>query len=246
MAEDKQNLGPLLSSLGARRVGVEHWTEKDFEMERIGRAQDAETYQKRCEQIEAAGWKPHRGPFYYARREYHRGYLVPGTNKRVPVGVAFAMFLEQNTGVELEPYKPHPHGWKRPPSTQGLFHIEDFEVKPMKAPPGLLFTMETRYGTPEMQAERKAWEEQMKAAFDGLPGVRSYGDSYRAGGEKAIFVVLEADEHRDNIPEIVGGRRVYVRVKPEAEERAEKEARQKAADEKYREEAKWIAKARNI
>ena len=186
MAEDKQNLGPLLSSLGARRVGVDHWTEHDFEMERIGRAQNAETYQKRCEQIEAAGWKPHRGPFYYARREYHRGYLVPGTNKRVPVGVAFAMYLEENLGVELEPYKPHPQGWKPPRSNAGLIHQEIVSVEPLKMPVGSIFTMETRYGTPEMQAEKKAWETQMKAALEGLPGVRSYGDSWRAGAVSSV------------------------------------------------------------
>lgn len=248
MAEDKQNLGPLLSSLGARRVGVDHWTEHDFEMERIGRAQDAKTYAERLAVLEAAGWVPFRGPFYYAQREYHVGHHPPGTTKRVPTKVAFAMFLEANPGVKLPAYKPHPHGWKPPPSTQGLFHVEHLELKPMELPEGFgsIFTMETEYGTPEEIAERKAWREQLRASFEGLPGVRSYGDSWRAGGEKAIFVVLEADEFRDNLPEIVGDRKVYIEVKPEAKERAEKEARQKAADEKYREETKWIAKARNI
>jgi hypothetical protein len=36
MSDDKQNLGPMLVSMGARRIGVDHWTEHDFEMERIG------------------------------------------------------------------------------------------------------------------------------------------------------------------------------------------------------------------
>ena len=154
MADD-QNLDPFLKSLGARRLWVDHYTEHDFEMERLGWAQNAEIYAKRLETLEAAGWEPFRGPFYYARREFHGGHHPPGTEKRVPTGVAFAMFREANPGVELEPWRPHPRGWTPPTTTQGMFHCEQISVEPMKMPAGKIFTMKCEYGTPEEQRERE-------------------------------------------------------------------------------------------
>lgn len=230
-----------------RRLGVDHYTEHDFEMERIGDEQSAGTYAERLEVLEAAGWVPFRGRFRYARRQYHAGHLIPGTKKRVPTGVAFAMFKEGSPDIELPAYKPHPHGWTRPTTTQGLFHNELVSVKPMKVPAGNFLTMSYEYGTPEEAKARRERQARMDATFKELPGVRSYGDGSRSPGpEKYIHVTLEAEEHRAAIPETWEGLPVDVRVKAEAEERAEEDARRKSANERYQEEAAWVAKANRL
>jgi len=249
MTEDKQNVGPLMAALGARRVGVDHWTEHDFEMERVGRAQSAKTYAERLEILEAAGWEPSRGPFYYARKEYHGGHLVPGTKKKVPTGVAFAMFLEANPEIVLPAYRPHPQGWKspKPPKGAGLFHVERLTVEPMKMPAGNLFTMSNEYGTPEEIEARRGKQTRLDATFKDLPGVRRYGTGTRyPGAQEYVHVLLEAEEHRAGLPETWEGLPVEVRVKSEADERAEEDAKHKRADEKYREEAAWVAKANRV
>jgi len=253
MAEDKQNIGAFLSSLGGRRVGVDHWTEEDFEMERVGRKQSAETYAKRLEILEAHGWTPFSAPFYYGNREWHGGHHPPGTKKYVPTKVAFAMFLEANPEVELPVYKPHPHGWKspKPPEGAGLFHVEQLTVEPMKMPAGALFALADsyEYGTEEEKRERRERHARMDATFKDLPGVRSYGDGTRyspEGSEKYIRVLLEAEEHRVGLPETWEGLRVDVKVESEADERAKKEAKRHTANEKHREEAEWIRKARKF
>lgn len=242
MTEDKQNIGPLLTALGARRVGVDHYTEHDFEMERIGREQNDKVYAKRLETLEAAGWVPFRGPYYYAGREWHGGHHPPGTEKRVPSRVAFAMFREANPDVELEPYKPHPHGWTPPTTTEGMFHMEVTEVKPMEMPAFSLLS----YKPPETEKDReqKRWKE-FCSQFD---GVRSTGWGISRdpeGGPNINYrgVTLEHDGDADKFPDEWEGKVVRVKIKPEAEERAEKEARNKAAKAKYDEEAAWVRKA---
>lgn len=242
-----------MASLGARRVGVSHYTEHDFEMERIGRAQSTETYAERLAVLEAAGWVLFRGPFYYARKEHHGGHHPPGTQKRVPTEVAFAMFREANPEVILPAYKPHPHGWKPPTTTQGLFHVEQISVEPMKLPAGGLLALADRgfeYGTEEEKKTRREKKARMDATFKGLPGVRAYGTGTRYDkGEPArdyVYVKLEAEEHRAALPETWEGLQVEVTVKAEADERAEKEAKKKAANEEYQEEAAWVHKGRNL
>ena len=258
MTDDPQNVGPLMASLGARRIGVDHWTEHDFKMERIGRLQNAETYAERLKILEAAGWVPSSGPFYYARREYHRGYTHPdldvGHRGRVPPGVAFAMFKEGSPDIELPPYKPHPEGWKRPkpPEGAGLFHNELVSAEPMKMPTGALFALADNYeyGTPEEAKARREKKARRDATFKDLPGVRSYGEGSRrvsdaspgSRPEDYIHVLLEAEEYRAGIPETWEGLPVGIRVQSEADERAEKEAKDKAAYERYQEEAAWVRK----
>lgn len=248
MTDDPQNVGPLMASLGARRVGVDHWTEHDFEMERIGRKQSAETYRDRLDVLEAHGWEPFRGPFYYGRREWHGGHRHPDRdNRRVPTEVAFAMLLEDHPEIELPRYRPHPQGWSPPPAEGPLFHTELVSIEPMKVPAGKIFTMDVEYGTPEEIKERKERKARLDAVFEGLPGVRSYGTGTRyPGAHPYVHVTLEAEEHRARLPREWEGLPVEVTVKPEAEERAEKKARRDAADAKYREEAAWLAKARNL
>ena len=243
MTTDKQNQGSFLSSLGARRVGVDHWTEHDFEMERIGRAQSAETYHKRLETLETHGYVPFRGPFYYAGREHHGGHHPPGTKKRVPTKVAFAMLQETHPEVELEPYKPHPQGWTPPTSTQGMFKVEQIKVEPMKMPVGALFN----YQRPETEEDRqqKRWKE-FCAQFE---GVRTTGRSYlghREGGGTKMYVLLEHDGDAGKFPETWEELGIDIRVKPEAEELAEKRAKRKVVDERHQKEAAWMAKANQV
>jgi hypothetical protein len=245
MSDDKQNLGPMLVSMGARRIGVDHWTEHDFEMERIGRALNQETYAKRLAQIQAAGWVPFRGPFYYARREFHGGHFIPNTQERVPTNVAFAMFHEQNPNVELEPYKPHPHGWTPPTSTQGLFRNEIVSVEPMKVPAGRIFAMDFDLGLgTEIHERADRW----RSLCAGFAGVRSTGsgssrDPETGKGRDAVFVTLEHDADAAKFPAEWEGRLVVVEVKPEAEERAKKAATRAADKARYQEEAAWLKKA---
>jgi hypothetical protein len=247
MSDDKQNLGPLLAGLGARRIGVEHWTEHDFEMERIGREQNQRTYARRLEQLEAAGWVPFQGPFYYARREFHGGHLIPDTKKRVPTKVAFAMFRDQNPDVALEPYRPHPHGWTSPPSTRGLIHQEIVSVEPMKVPTFGLFAMKNEdfgYGTENLERADR-W----RVFCAGFTGVRSTGtgssrDEETGKGRDAVFVTLDHDADAAKFPAEWEGRLVVVRVKAEADELAEKKARREIEEASYREESEWLRKAR--
>ena len=253
MTDDPQNVGPLLASLGARRIGVDHWTEHDFEMERVGRKQSAETYAERLKILEDAGWEPFRCPFYYANKEFHGGHYAPGTKKHLPTKVAFAMFREANPEVELPAYKPHPDGWKRPrpPPGAGLFKNEIVSVEPMKMPAGRLFALADSFehGTEEEKKTRREKRARMDAVFKGLPGVRAYGTGTHYGEKPArdyLYVKLEAEEHRAALPETWEGLAVEVTVKSEADERAKKEAEDKTANEKYREEAAWVAKARKI
>jgi len=240
MTEDKQNIGALLTSLGARRVGVDHYTEHDFEMERIGRDQSAVTYDERLKVLEDAGWVPFRCPFYYANREFHAGHFPPGTKKHVPTTAAFAMFLDANPEVELPKYKPHPHGWKAPVGTMP-FKTELISVEPMKMPQGLLLYLDYTYGDGKTNDDQKRW----RAFCDQFEGVRSTGiGSTREKGEyrEAVFVTLEHDGDADKFPEEWEDRLVVVKIKPEAEERTEKEAKDKAANERYQEEAGWLRK----
>jgi hypothetical protein len=255
MTDDPQNVGPLMASLGARRLGVDHWTEHDFEMERVGRKQSAETYRERLDVLEAHGWVPSHGPFYYARREYHRGYTHPerdlGRRGRVPTDVAFAMLLEDHPEIKLPAYRPHPQGWKRPPSSQPLFHTELVSVEPMKVPAGGIFALANyEYGTEEEKKARREKKARMDAVFKHLPGVRAYGTGTRydreAPAREYFHVTLEDEASRAAIPETWEGLQVEITVKPEAEERAEREAKQDAAYAKYREEAAWVAKANRI
>jgi len=60
------------------------------------------------------------------------------------------MLLEFFPEAELEPWKPHPHGWSRPPG-QMPFKNELVKVEPMKAPTSLLLfaTGDYEYGTEE-------------------------------------------------------------------------------------------------
>lgn len=230
-----------------RRIGAEHYTEHDFKMERIGREQNAETYKKRIEQLESYGYVPFRGPYYYGRREWHGGHHPPGTKKRVPTKVAFAMLLEEHPEVELEPWKPHPHGWSPPPAPGPLFKVEMVSIEPMKMPAGALFTMDYEYGTEEQIKERRNKKARLDAALKDLPGVRRYGEG--RGGKfllPRIWVVLEGEEYRAAIPEEVDGVEVHIQVLPEAQERAEKEAKDAAAAAKYKEEMGWLAKADKI
>jgi len=118
----------------------------------------------------------------------------------------------------------------------------------MKMPSGGIFTMTNyEYGPPEEAKARRERQARMDATFKHLPGVRSFGDGSRSPGpEKYIHVTLEAEEHRAQIPETWEGLPVGLRVKSEADERAEKEAKDKAANEKYQEEAAWVAKANRM
>lgn len=244
--DDPQNVGSFLASIGARRVGVDHWTEHDFEMERVGRKQDAETYQERLDILEAHGWVPFRGPYYYGGREWHGGHRhVDRGNRRFPTKVAFAMLLEDHPEIEFPKYRPHPHGWEPPrrPPGEGLIQQELVSIEPMKMPVGSLFTMETSYGTPEENARRKARDARMRETFADLPGVRSFGDSLGPNGEKRVFVTLESEDDRAALPETWEGDPVVVRVKPAAQERAEKEERERKAQERYEEERAWLKKA---
>lgn len=229
-----------------RRLGVEHWTEHDFEMERIGREQDAETYRKRLETLESYGFKPFRGPYYYGGREWHGGHHPPGTRKRVPTKVAFAMLLEEHPEIELEPWKSHPHGWTPPPSTQGLVHQELVKVEPMKAPAFSLLTEVFEHGTEEKETRREE-QDRLDALFKEMPGVRRYGTG--RGGKFLLpyfWVVLEGEEYRAQVPDAVDGVEVRVEIKSEANERAEKKARRAKAEAKRREEAEWLKKAREL
>jgi len=250
MTEDKQNIGAFLTSLGARRVGVDHYTEHDFEMERVGRKQSAETYAERLKVLEDAGWVPFRGPFYYARREFHGGHHPPGTKKRVPTKAAFAMFLDANPEIELPKYKPHPHGWKAPTTTQGLIRHELIKAEPMKMPAGGLFTMDYEYGTEEEKKARREKKVRMDAVFKGLPGIRVYGTGTHYGsGEPArdyLYVKLEAEGFRAALPETWEGLAVEVTVKSEADEKAEEAAKDKVANDRYKEEAGWLEKGRRL
>lgn len=237
-----------------RRIGAEHYTEHDFEMERIGAEQRSKTYEERLAVLEAHGWVPFNGPFYYARREFHGGYHPPGTKKRVPTPVAILMFKEENPDVELPEYKPHPHGWTPPPAPGPKFTTEPVSVEPMKVPEFKLYTMKYMYGTKEEEHERderKARYARWEAFCAQFPGTRNvaHGTTRNPDGGPAldaVFVTLEDDTHLDQFPDKWEGRVVRVEVKPEAEERAEKEARDKAARERYEEEAAWLRKARGL
>jgi hypothetical protein len=225
-----------------RRLFVEHWTEQDFEMERIGREQSREVYKKRVAQIEAAGWVPFRGPYYYAGREFHGGHLVPQMQKRVPSEVAFEMFREQNPEVELEPYRPHPHGWTPPTTTQGLFHQEVFKVEPMKVPAGLIFYQNLGIEQALEPTEEQRRQERLKATFKDLPGVRSYG-TWHARARVSVSVKIEAEEYRAAIPTTWEGLEVEIEVKSEAQEVAEKKASRALERDRLREETEWLKKA---
>jgi len=245
MVDDPQNVGPLMASLGARRVGVDHWTEHDFEMERIKRRQDADTYRERLDVLEAHGWTHFDGPYYYGGREWHGGHRhVDRGNRRVPTKVAFAMLLEDHPEIELPPYRPHPHGWtppRRPPG-EGLIQQELVSVEPMKVPNfGLLALLNSEHGTEEERRERRERRARMEATFR-RPGVRAFGDVLGPNAEKWLFVTLESEDARDAVPETWEGLPVVVKVKPEAEERAEKEAAERRERERYEEERAWLKK----
>lgn len=231
-----------------RRVGVDHYTEHDFEMERIGREQAAATHAERVAILESHGWEPFRGPYYFAGREWHGGHRHPDRdNRRVPTKVALAMLLADHPEVELPAWKPHPHGWTPPTSDAELVHHELVSIEPMKMPAGGLFTVDYEYGTPEEARARRERQGRLDATFKSLPGVRSYGWGTRyPGARDYIHVTVEAEEHRAAIPETWDDAPVEVTVKSEADERAEREARRKAGDEKRREEAQWLAKADRI
>lgn len=230
-----------------RRVNKRHYTEHDFEMERIGIEQDNATYEERLAVLESHGWVPFSGPFYYARREFHGGHHPPGTKKHVPTSVAFAMFKEANPDVELPKYKPHPHGWTPPTAPGPLFKTRLVNLQPLSMPPGAVFTMDYEYGTQEERERNARW----KAFCAQFPGTRKVGHGSTRNPEggpalDAVFVTLEDDTHLHEFPSEWEGRVVVVEVKPEAEERAEKEARDKAARERYEEEAAWLRKAREV
>jgi hypothetical protein len=123
----------------------------------------------------------------------------------------------------------------------------------MKLPAGGLFALADKpfeYGTEEEKKARREKKTRMAATFKDLPGVRSYGTGTHYGsGEPArdyLYVKLEAEEYRAALPDIWEGLRVEVTVKSEAEERAEKEAKDQAANEKYREEMAWIRKGEEL
>lgn len=241
MTKEPLDPKPVFAGIKLRRIDADHYTEHDFEMERLGREQSAETYAERLKVLEAHGWVPFRGPFYYARREFHGGHHPPSSKKRVPTTVAFAMFKEANPEVELPAYKPHPYGW-RPPVEQMPFKTELISVEPMRAPAFKLLD----YKAPETEHDhqQKRWEE-FCSQFD---GVRSTGISYlgRArGGGTAMYVLLEHDGDVTRFPKTWEGSTIDIRVKPEAEERAEKEVQDAAAQKKYQEEAAWLVKARS-
>lgn len=239
-----------IPSFMPHRRNVEHWTEHDFEMERIGEDLRRAVYQKRLEQIETVGWVPFQAPFYYAGREFHGGHFAPGTKKRVPTTVAFAMFQEQNPDVALEPYPPHPHGWTPPTTTRGMFRNELVSVEPMKVPVFKLLEMDFLYGT----EEERARDARMKEAFDSLPGVWRYGtawvcDDTEAGKRRGILrlcVTVESEEHRSAIPTTWEGLEVDIKVKSQAEERAEKRAARDADTARDREEREWLRKAERL
>jgi len=223
-----------------RRIGAEHYTKHDFEMERIGREQSAVTYDERLKVLEAAGWVRFSGPFYYARKEFHGGHHPPGTKKRVPTSVAFAMFVEANPEVELPKFKPHPHGWKAPVGKMP-FTTELISAEPMKMPVGGIFT----YQSPETEEDRQ--QNRWKEFCSQFEGVRTTGRSYlghREGGGTKMLVILEHDGDAGKFPETWEGLGINIRIKPEAKERAEKEAKDKAANERYQEEAAWLRKGR--
>ena len=250
MTDDPQNIGPLLTGLGARRIGVDHYTEHDFEMERVGRKQNAETYAERLKILEGAGWVPFSCPFYYADREFHGGHFAPGTEKHLPTKVAFAMFREANPEVELPAYKPHPHGWTRP-TAEMPFKTELVSVEPMKVPAGALFALADsyEYGTEEEKTARREKKARMDAVFKDLPGIRVYGTGTHYGKGPArdyLYVKLEAEEFRAALPETWEGLAVEVTVESEAQERAEKEAKDKAFQATHDEEAAWMAKASRV
>jgi hypothetical protein len=229
-----------------RRIGAEHYTEHDFEMERIGAEQDRKTYEERLAVLEAHGWEPFNSPFYYAGREFHGGHHPPGTKKRVPTKVAFAMFKEANPDVELPKYRPHPHGWTPPPAPGPLFETKLVSVEPMKMPSFNLHMLD--YGTEEEIRERRERRARLDETFKDVDGVRSYGVGTRA--YDYVHVKLEHEGALSEIPERWEGMPIEVEVKPEVkpevEERAEKEARDKAAREQYEEEVAWLRKARGL
>jgi hypothetical protein len=231
-----------------RRVGAEHYTEHDFEMERIGAEQNRETYEEHLAVLESHGWVPFNSPFYYAGREFHGGHHPPGTKKYVPTKVAFAMFKETNPDVELPKYRPHPHGWSPPPSPGMGFKTELVKLQPLSMPLGALFTMDYEYGTAEEIKERRARKQRLDDTFKDVEGIRSYGVGrrYPSGGKAYdyVHVKLEHEGARSEIPERWEELPVEVEVRPEEAERAEKEARDKAAREQYEEEAAWLRKAR--
>lgn len=227
-----------------RRVGADHYTEHDFKMERIGGEQNAKTYAERLAILEAHGWVPFSSPFYYANREFHGGHHPPGTKKYVPTSVAFAMFKEQHPEVELPRYKPHPHGWIPPTAPAPLVKQELVSLEPMKEPSFSLRTMEYEYGTEEQKRERRERKARLDAVFEGVEGVRSYGFGLR--GQPLVdyvHVTLEAEKHRPGIPDTWEEMPVEVTVKSEAQEKAERAEERRVAQERYDEEAAWLAKA---
>ena len=112
--------------------------------------------------------------------------------------------------------------------------------------PATLSTLANRgfeYGTDEEKKTRREKRARMDAVFKDLPGIRAYGTGTHYG---KLYGKLEAEEYRATLPESWEGLSVEVKVESETHERAEKETKQKAANEKYREEAAWMAKARKL
>lgn len=234
--EDTQNVGPLLSALKVRRLGVSHWTEHDFEMERIGRAQSAKTYRQRLDILEHHGWKPFGGPFYYGNQEFHGGHTPPWGKSPVPTKVAFAMFRESYPDVELPEYKPHPHGWKPPKSTEGLFDCEITSIEPMKVPSFKLLDMKDNF---PRDTELDNWSTFCKQ----FEGVRYCGKVYLAGGKTMMSVTVEDEQYVDQFPGTWQDYSVEVKVKPAAVETAERQKRKERDEIKLRHEREWLRKA---
>lgn len=223
-----------------RRLGTGHWTDYDHLMDRIDQAQRKDVYARRLAQLENSGWVPFSGPFYFARREFHGGHFMPDSRRRVPTGVAFAMFREANPDVVLEPYPPHPHGWTPPPTTWPLFQTTVVSVQPMSMPKSKLFDLKVDYGF-NTDSCRDRW----KVFCSQFEGVRSSSvgfaiDPTTRQQHNVVSVLLEHDKDADKFPKEWEGCRVDVSVRSEVSERAVKEAE----DRELLWELEWARKAK--
>jgi len=115
-----------------RRIGVDNWTEKDFEREWEWRKACSAVTADRRQILERFGWTLHR--------DRRRAWATLGedpTEKTIPE----AMEAVKKAGAAWPSYPPKP---EFPPSSQGLFR-GDVEVKPMELPKSPIFDLALKW-----------------------------------------------------------------------------------------------------
>jgi hypothetical protein len=126
-----------------RILGRENWTDADWDEDAKRCRANSAAAEARRQALLSRGWELH---FRYCSRDQHGEWARdPVSYAHVTHEEAYRLQEEREPG-SVPPWPKFENGWSPPTSTKDLIRSEITEIKPMKAPTGLIFYLDYKYG----------------------------------------------------------------------------------------------------